>query len=85
MVEVEDPDGDAASVEWQVLPEVTRAGYAGRGEQHAQPIPGLVNKSEGGTVTFTAPEQDGPYRLFVFVRDGKGNGGTANIPFMVQH
>jgi hypothetical protein len=84
MVEVEDPDRDATSIEWQVLPEVTRAGYAGRGEQHAQPIPGLLGKSEGGRITFSAPKQDGPYRLFVFVRDGKGNGATANIPFLVR-
>lgn len=29
-------------------------------------------------------EQEGAYRVFVFVRDGKGNGATANILFLVQ-
>jgi len=83
-VKVEDPDGDGLALEWQVLAEVARAGYAGRGEQHSKPMPELIGKAEGGRVTFTAPEQEGAYRVFVFARDGKGNGATANIPFLVQ-
>jgi hypothetical protein len=83
-LQAEDPERDALAFEWQVLAEVTRAGYAGRGEQPSKPIPGLIGKAEGGRVTFTAPEQDGAYRVFVFVRDGRGNGATANIPFLVQ-
>jgi hypothetical protein len=83
-VKVEDPDGDGLTFEWQVLAEVVRAGYAGRGEQRSKPMPELIGKMEGGAVTFTAPEQEGAYRVFVFVRDGKGNGATANIPFLVQ-
>jgi hypothetical protein len=84
-LETEDPDRDTLTFECQVLSEVPRAGYAGRGEQHPKSIPDLFRKTEGGRLTFIAPEQDGPYRLFVFVRDGKGNAATANIPFLVQH
>lgn len=81
----EDPEKDALRLEWQVLAEVAPAGYAGRGEQRSTPIPGLIGAAaEGGRVTFRAPEQEGAYRLFVFVRDGKGNGATANIPFQVR-
>lgn len=83
-VAAEDPEGAELRFEWQIVSEVARAGYAGRGEQRPRPLPGLLVEVEGGQVTFTAPEQEGAYRLFVFVRDGRGNGATANIPFLGQ-
>ena len=84
VLKAEDPEGDALRFEWQILAEVAPAGYAGRGELPSQPIAGLVGTAEAGRVVFNAPMKDGAYRLFVFVRDGKGNGATANIPFLVQ-
>jgi len=32
---------------------------------------------------FTAPRRPGAYRLFVYVHDGDGSAGHANIPFYV--
>jgi hypothetical protein len=32
----------------------------------------------------TAPTTAGQYRLFVYVLDGKGHAGTANIPFRIN-
>jgi len=32
----------------------------------------------------TAPSETGEYRLFVYVIDGNGHAGTANIPFRVN-
>ncbi len=37
-----------------------------------------------GSVELKAPEREGAYRLFFYVRDGKGHAGTANIPFFVD-
>ena len=65
------------------MAEVPRAGYAGMGERRSKPMPDLVRGARGGQMTFAAPEKPGAYRLFVFVRDGQGNGATANIPFLV--
>jgi hypothetical protein len=31
-----------------------------------------------------APSEPGFYRLFVYVHDGNGNAGHANIPFRVE-
>jgi hypothetical protein len=50
-------------------------------------MPELVEEElDGGkTLRFKAPEQEGAYRVFVFVTDGQGNGATANIPFFVKN
>jgi hypothetical protein len=82
-VEAEDPDGDPLRFEWQIMPEVPRAGYAGTGERHGKPMTQLVQEARDGRLTFTTPGKEGAYRVFVFVRDGKGNAATANIPFYV--
>jgi hypothetical protein len=79
-----DPDNDALAFEWQIVGEVARAGYAGRGEQRPKPMTELLVEVEGPRLTFTAPKLEGAHRLFVFVRDGRGNGATANIPFLVE-
>jgi len=80
---VTDPDGDALTFGWEVLPEPTTFGYGGRGERKPRPVTGLVRKQEAGTLTFTAPATDGAYRLFATVRDGQGNAAVANLPFYV--
>jgi len=45
---------------------------------------GLIEEGAAGKVTFTAPENQGAYRLFVVVLDGRGNAAAANIPFCVR-
>jgi hypothetical protein len=37
-----------------------------------------------GDIAFTAPSQPGAYRLYVYIRDGKGAAATANVPFYVK-
>src|SRR5262245_34098777 len=43
----QDPDGDAMAFEWQIVEEVARAGYAGRGEQRPKPMPELLVEVDG--------------------------------------
>ena len=83
-LKVDDPDGGPLAFRWEVKPEVAPAGYAGMGEKRSQPMPGLIQATRPGRLTFTAPEREGAYRVFAFVLDGKGNGATANIPFYVK-
>ena len=40
--------------------------------------------SAAGDIAFTAPTQPGPYRLYVYIYDGKGGAATANMPFLVK-
>jgi hypothetical protein len=83
-VAADDPEGDSLRFDWQVLPEPTKFGYGGMGERKPKALPGLVRLADAAKVTLTAPAAEGAYRLFVVVRDGKGNAATANIPFFVR-
>ncbi len=48
------------------------------------PLTGLMEHSDTDQVVIKAPAEAGAYRLFVYVRDGHGNAGHANIPFLVE-
>jgi hypothetical protein len=43
-----------------------------------------MDKLDTDRVVIKAPAEPGAYRLFVYVRDGQGNAGHANIPFLVE-
>jgi hypothetical protein len=61
---------------------------SGRPEPEQVPPPTIAGvvptESEKGEIIFTAPTTPGAYRLYVYVRDGKGNAATANTPFLVK-
>lgn len=79
VVTVKDMEGDTLNYSWEIVSDTTKGGdlYAG-----------LVKKTlaaaTGATITFKAPAQPGPWRLFVYVRDGQGNVASANFPFLVK-
>ena len=83
-ITAEAPEGDSLNFAWEIVPEVARAGYAGMGERRSQPMSELIVKADADQLTFLAPQTEGAYRVFVFVRDGQGNAATANIPFCVE-
>jgi hypothetical protein len=82
-VKAYDPEGDPLQVTWEVRSETTDARGGGDAEQEPPAHPDAIIESKGTTVTFQTPQAEGNYRLFVFVRDGKGGAATANMPFAV--
>jgi hypothetical protein len=78
-----DPENDPLTYEWELLPEPTQFGsYAGHGEVKPEPAPGFEIEKQEGTLQFRVPPGNRiNYRLFVYVKDGQGNIGVANIPF----
>ncbi len=44
-------------------------------------MPGSTKRTQQSEIELRVPKNEGPYRLFVFVEDGHGHVGTANIPF----
>ncbi|MEO0582019.1 MAG: glycoside hydrolase family 2 TIM barrel-domain containing protein [Bacteroidota bacterium] len=80
-----DAENDALSIEWELMAEgAYRNTFGGDKEQRPQQYPELLLSQSGHTLTFQSPQEIGAYRLFVYVRDGKGNFGSANIPFFVS-
>ena len=83
-VAASDPDGDELSYRWEVVPESAATQEGGDSEEIPLVIAGLVNDASQRTVAVTAPAEEGAYRLFVYVYDGNGSAGHANIPFYVR-
>lgn len=84
-VYVTDPDNDALTTRWELLPESTDLKEGGDRESRPEAIPGLINGEAYNKAILTAPEKEGAYRLFLYVSDGNNNVATANIPFFVRN
>ena len=82
-VSARDPDGDKLTYTWVVQSESTDRKTGGDFEQTPPTHPEAILKQAGSNVLFKAPETSGGYRLFVYIRDGKGRVATANLPFFV--
>jgi hypothetical protein len=81
---VTDPEKDALTYQWELLPESTDLKQGGDRESRPAPLPGALPAGAKGQTTLTTPNQPGAYRLFVYAHDGHGNVATGNIPFFVQ-
>ncbi|MFM2197498.1 MAG: hypothetical protein RLZZ505_930 [Verrucomicrobiota bacterium] len=78
-----DPENDPLTWQWAILPEL-------QGHQHntSGTMPPFIQQFIANpmehAVTVSAPEKPGVYRLYVWVKDGKGQAATANHPFKVH-
>jgi len=78
-----DPDQDRLTWQWAVLPELQ--GHAhNTSEKMPESIEGTIADPSKESVSVTAPEKPGVYRLYVWAKDGKGHAATANQPFEVR-
>jgi hypothetical protein len=82
-VKATDPESDSLSWRWAVLPEEA---YHEPGKQPPMPaaIPDTVIATQRNEAWIQAPAKPGHYRLYVWIRDGKGHAATANTPFEVR-
>jgi len=80
---VTDPEGDTLSAEWVLLRETTQ--YETGGDFIATPeqLAAAVHDASltGATIHLPGP---GVYRIYAYIRDGKGGGATANLPLLVE-
>jgi hypothetical protein len=78
--------GDASEVKvhWELSPESAYKGFGGDAEKRPAPLQFDADSEHPTHLSFTAPEESGAYRLFLYV-DGPGNTvATANFPFRVE-
>jgi len=79
-----DPDGDELQYHWEIMHESKATQKGGDREKIPETLTGLIEHADTDRVVVKAPAETGAYRLFVYVRDGQGHAGHANIPFLVE-
>lgn len=71
------------TVIWEVYRESTATETGGDKEMKPEKIP-FKSTQKDFSVTFTAPDEPGAYRLFGYIKDSNNQYGYANIPFYVE-
>lgn len=84
LIKATDPDGDTLTYSWQVKPESTAKQLGGDYEAQIASLEGHIIDPTSREARLIAPDDPGAYRLFVYVYDGQGHAGHANIPFYVD-
>jgi hypothetical protein len=82
--DAKDPENDQLYYYWEIYHESKEKKEGGDVEAKPKALNDLLIKNNGKSLSFKAPEQEGPYRLFVVVYDGKNHIATANAPFFVK-
>jgi hypothetical protein len=81
-VQAFDPDGDPLTYEYLIQSDLL-TGMVNDPPATIAYLPNLIESQNEGVATFKAPENSKNYRLYIFVRDGKGHAATINVPFRV--
>jgi hypothetical protein len=79
-----DPNEDPLTYSYEILHESTDLKDGGDFEERPSSVQWKKRISENGKLRFTIPQEEGTYRIFVYVHDNKNHVGTANIPFRVN-
>lgn len=83
-VTVEDPDQDRIKYKWEILRESTDIKSGGDAESRPEGMKGLFVSRKKNFLRFRAPDEEGPYRLFIYAFDGHQHVAYTNIPFYVM-
>lgn len=70
--------------EWQVVAETHDRRSGGDAEEAPPVIPGCVSQDRGNRARIRIPDTPGAYRVFLYVRNGKGGGAGGNFPFYAE-
>ncbi|HEY4259323.1 MAG TPA: glycoside hydrolase family 2 TIM barrel-domain containing protein [Schlesneria sp.] len=83
-LEVADPDKDSLKVEWILQAEPMTFGVGGDDEAVPPTFPDAIVKADASSVEIRMPDNGGGYRLFAYIRDGKGGAAVGNVPLYVD-
>jgi len=85
MVDTHDPDGDALTIKWDLRLDVSdNPNIGGDREEPTPPIENAILSTDKNMATIKVPGEEGNYRIFVYVYDGKGHAATVNVPIAVR-
>ncbi len=79
-----DPEKDPLKVDWVLQYDPMSESVGGVTQATPPSFPDAIQTASNSEVTLKMPKYGGAYRLFAFVRDGKGGGAVANLPLFVE-
>ncbi|MNX89819.1 hypothetical protein D3C86_1218440 [compost metagenome] len=71
------------SISWQIFKEDWYKKNNLHSTKKLKPLENLIKDSQSLKVDFTAPKEEGPYRIFATIYDENGHFATCNTPFYV--
>ena len=71
-------------VEYVLFPEAFSNKIGGDVQKSPDPIKIEIIKQSDNELIFISPKKKGAYRIFVYVKNEKGQSSVANIPFLVE-
>ena len=83
-LEATDPEGDSLKVDWILQSDPAQFGTGGDAEAAPPTFPLALIKSSINSAEIKLPEDGGLFRLFAYVRDGKGGAAVANVSLRVD-
>lgn len=84
VVDVTDPEQDPVKIQWVLQRDVDKYDTKGDAQVTPQSFPKAIVKASAGQVELRMPKAGGKYRLYVYVRDGRGGAAMANVPLRVR-
>lgn len=79
-----DYEGDNLEYKWEIMRESMEKKEGGDKEEVPETLTGLISNGSQNEILLNAPDEEGPYRLFMYAFDGNDNAAHANIPFYVK-
>jgi len=83
ILRVSDAEKNPLKVQWVLQHDPMVNSVGGQTQAVPPTFPDAIQSSSNTEVTVKMPPYGGGYRLFAYVRDGKGGGATGNIPLFV--
>jgi len=84
-IHASDPDGDRMTIKWDLRKDVSdHPGTGGDREDRIPPIEGAIELAVNATAIINLPQEEGNYRIFIYVFDPSGKVATANLPIKVE-
>jgi hypothetical protein len=80
-----DAESDPLTYFWELRNESTSTKSGGAEEYIPDVIEGRIENADGSQIQLRTPEEEGAYRLFVYVYDGNDHAAHANVPFYVNN
>ena len=84
-VRAKDPDGNRLRTEWFLRHASAGDGSYGKREETTREVSGAILSPKRMSARLRVPTEPGKYRLFAYVRDGKGGGAVLNVPVQVMN